>query len=86
MALDRIRRDQKVTAIYGFSGGGYNAKRIWAELNAAERHRIGKVIVIGSPGVSKADFPGSADVLIKHDPPAGHMAGPKALLDSLGPS
>jgi hypothetical protein len=86
MALDRIRRDDKVTALYGFSGGGYNAKRIWSELNPAERARIGKVVVIGSPGVGKADFPGSADVLIKQDPPAGHMAGPKALLESLGPT
>jgi hypothetical protein len=83
IALDRIHHDDKVTAIYGFSGGGYNARRIWSQLKAEERHRIGKVVVIGSPGVSKSDFPGSADVLIKQDPPAGHMAGPRALLDSL---
>ena len=86
MALDRIRRDDKVTALYGFSGGGYNAKRVWTELNAAERARIGKVVVIGSPGVGKADFPGSAEVVVKQDPPAGHMAGPKVLLESLGPT
>jgi hypothetical protein len=85
IALDRIHHDDKVAAIYGFSGGGYNARRVWGQLNAEERQRIGKVVVIGSPGVSKSDFPGSADVLIKQDPPAGHMAGPKALLDSLGP-
>ena len=36
MALNRIRRDEKVRAIYGFSGGGYDARRIWKELNAAE--------------------------------------------------
>ena len=82
-ALDRIHRDATVTAIYEFSGGGYNAKRIWSELNAVERQRVGKVVVIGSPGVSKDDFPGSADVIIRRDPPAGHMAGPKALLESL---
>jgi hypothetical protein len=29
MALDRIRSDGTVTAIYGFSGGGYNARLIW---------------------------------------------------------
>jgi hypothetical protein len=85
IALDRIHHDDKVTAIYGFSGGGYNARRIWSQLNAEERQRIGKVVVIGSPGVSKSDFPGSADVLVKQDPPAGHMAGPRALLDSLDP-
>jgi hypothetical protein len=85
MALDRIRRDETVTAIYGFSGGGYNARLIWKELTAAERERIRKVIVVGAPEVSKADFPGSSDVLIKADPPQGHMAGPKALLESLDP-
>jgi hypothetical protein len=84
-ALDRIHNDATVTAIYGFSGGGYNAKRIWAELSAAERQRIGKVVVIGAPGVSKADFPGSAEVIVRRDPPAGHMAGPKVLLQSLDP-
>jgi hypothetical protein len=85
MALERIRRDETVTAIYGFSGGGYNARMIWKELNAAERERIHTVIVIGSPEVAQADFPGSSDVLIKADPPEGHMAGPKVLLESLDP-
>ncbi len=83
MAIDRIRHDEMVRAIYGFSGGGYNARRIYAQLNRGERQRIRKIVVVGSPGITEADFPESADVLIKHDPPAGHMAGPKALLDSL---
>jgi hypothetical protein len=83
MALERIRRDQTVAAIYGFSGGGYNTRLIWKALSAPERERIRKVIVIGSPKVARADFPGSSDVLIKADPPEGHMAGPKVLLDSL---
>jgi hypothetical protein len=43
------------------------------------------VVGIGSPGVEKTDFVGSSDVIIKPDPPEGHMAGPKALLESLGP-
>jgi hypothetical protein len=83
MAIERIRQDKAIRAIYGFSGGGYNARRIWAELTAAERERIGKVIVVGSPGVTETDFPGVSDVLIKRDPPAGHMAGPKVLLDAV---
>jgi len=86
MALARIHRDERVSAIYGFSGGGYNARHIWTQLAAAERHRIRKVIVLGAPGVGRADFPGEEDVVIKQDPPAGHMAGPKALLQSLGRS
>jgi hypothetical protein len=84
MALERIRRDDEVTALYGFSGGGYSTQRIWPQLDADERARIGKIVVIGSPGVDEDDFPGSPDVVIKQDPPAGHMAGPKALLESLG--
>jgi pimeloyl-ACP methyl ester carboxylesterase len=83
MAIDRIRHDEKVRAIYGFSGGGYNTRRIYARLNRGERQRIRKIVVVGSPGVTGADFPESADVLIKNDPPTGHLAGPKALLDSL---
>ena len=86
MALERIRRDDTVTAIYGFSGGGYNARQIWKELTAAERERVRKVIVIGSPEVAKADFPESSDVLIRADPPEGHLAGPKVLLESLDPA
>jgi hypothetical protein len=83
MALKRIRHDERVAAIYGFSGGGYSARRIWFNLNSAERRRIAKIVVIGSPGVYESDFVGSLDVLIKEDPPEGHMAGPKALLESL---
>jgi hypothetical protein len=86
MALDRIRNDEEVTALYGFSGGGYSAQRIWSQLDEDERARIGKVVVIGSPGVGKGDFPGTTEVVIKGDPPAGHLAGPKALLESLGRS
>ncbi len=71
MALERIRRDDEVTALYGFSGGGYSTQRIWSQLDADERARIGKVVVIGSPGVDEDDFPGSTDVVIKQDPPAG---------------
>jgi len=83
MALERIHRDATVTAIYGFSGGGYSARLIWKELSSAERARIRKVIVIGSPRIAEADFPGSSDVLILADPPEGHMAGPRVLLESL---
>ncbi|MBX9774219.1 MAG: hypothetical protein K2Y71_07370 [Xanthobacteraceae bacterium] len=86
MALDRIRKDEGVTALYGFSGGGYAAQRIWSQLDGDERARIGKVVVLGSPGVDEDDFPGSTEVVIKGDPPAGHMAGPKVLLESLGPT
>ena len=82
MALERIRGDRNVTALYGFSGGGYNAQTIWAQLNAPERQRIRKIVIVGSPGVGKQNFPGIEDVVIQEDPPEGHMAGPKILLQS----
>jgi hypothetical protein len=83
MALDRIHNDETVAAIYGFSAGGYNARQIWKELDAEERERISTVTIVGSPGVRKADFPGNVHVVLKADPPEGHLAGPKALLASL---
>jgi len=83
MAIERIRRDEAVTAVYGFSGGGYNARTIWGHLSAVERERIQMVIVVGSPGVEESHFAGNPYVLIQPDPPEGHMAGPKALLESL---
>jgi hypothetical protein len=82
-ALERIRADRAIAAIYGFSGGGYNARLIWKQLEPPHQERIRKIVVIGSPGVAKSDFPGSAEVLIKADPPEGHMAGPRRLLESL---
>src|SRR5262245_35674077 len=84
-ALERIRHDETVAGIYGFSGGGYNARVIWDQLSAAERERIRRIVVVGSPGIEESQFSGKPDVLIKPDPPEGHMAGPKALLESLGP-
>jgi hypothetical protein len=82
-ALARIRADPEIAAIYGFSGGGYNARLIWKQLEPPHQERIRRIVVIGSPGVAKSDFPGSAEVLIRADPPEGHMAGPRRLLESL---
>lgn len=84
MAVTRIREDDRITALYGFSGGGYNAQTIWAQLSPGQRARIRKVIVIGSPGVTPAAFPGSKEVVVQDDPPEGHMAGPKVLLQAMG--
>ena len=83
MALARIRQDDAVRAVYGFSGGGYNARLIWQQLDSAERGRLRKIVVVGSPGVSQSDFQGAAEVVVKEDPPEGHMAGPKSLLEVL---
>jgi hypothetical protein len=81
--LDRIKGDREVTAIYGFSGGGYNTRKIWTRLGKQEKERIRKIVVLGAPGVSEGDFPDAREVIVKQDPPAGHLAGPKALLEEL---
>jgi hypothetical protein len=80
--LERIRANRAIVAIYGFSGGGYNARLIWKQLEPPHQERIRRIVVIGSPGVAKSDFPGSAEVFMA-DPPDGHMAGPRRLLESL---
>jgi len=83
-ALERIRREKNIAALYGFSGGGYNARLIWAELSGPERNRIRKVVIVGSPGIEESHFAGSTEVIIKSDPPEGHLSGPKSLLGDLG--
>jgi hypothetical protein len=74
-ALQRIRADRAIAAIYGFSGGGYNARLIWKQLEPPHQERIRKIVVIGSPGVAKGDFPGSAEVLIMDGRPPGRAYG-----------
>jgi hypothetical protein len=81
LALERIRNDRRVSALYGFSGGGFNAVAVWNQLTPDEKKRIRKIVVVGAPGISKASFPGVADVTVKEDPPEGHMAGPRELLE-----
>jgi hypothetical protein len=39
-ALERIRADRGIGAIYGFSGGGYNARLIWKQLEPPHQQRI----------------------------------------------
>jgi hypothetical protein len=83
MALEHIRADNNVTALYGFSGGGYNAQNIWAQLTPGERQRIRRIVIVGSPGITPAAFPGSSEVVVQDDPPEGHMAGPRVLLQTV---
>jgi len=82
MALGRIAKGD-VVAIYGFSGGGYNARRIWTHLDQYLRARIRLVVIVGSPRVTRAEFFGCDDVVIFGDPPQGHMAGPRILLSTI---
>jgi hypothetical protein len=83
IAIAQIRANPSITAIYGFSGGGYNASLIWNHLTPEERQRVRMIVVVGSPGVTPSSFPGHhAQVRVQPDPPEGHLAGPQVLLDS----
>ena len=77
-ALAAIRRDQSISALYGFSGGGYNAAYILDDLTDAERDRINLVIVLGAPKNSPDLYKGPWELVYRSDP--SHMSGPRALL------
>lgn len=82
-ALAAFRKDPSIAGIYGFSGGGYNTRRILGQLTAEERKRIEDVTVIGSPLAPEKDFAGPWRTTYRTDPPqseGGHMGGPAALL------
>jgi pimeloyl-ACP methyl ester carboxylesterase len=81
-ALDEIRGNPRVAAIYGFSGGAFATVNIWNRLTPEERARIRKIVIVGAPGVTERSFPGASQVVIQPDPPEGHMEGPRALLNS----
>lgn len=80
-ALKTIRSDPEITAIYGFSGGGYNARKIWKSLTAEEKDRIKRIDILGSPGITENDFQGSIIINIIPDSPRGHMDTPRWLLE-----
>jgi hypothetical protein len=80
MALEEIRRDDDVFALYGFSGGGYNTYHIIHALKQKERDRLALVVVLGAPKTGKGSYMGPWELIYRLDPPGGHMAGPRALL------
>ena len=91
LALSEFRKDSSVTAIYGFSAGGYNVKHFLDELSGPELRRLDLVVVLGAPG-NKADkydshkYQANWELVYRVDPiPEGHMAGPRKLLEELGP-
>jgi len=78
-ALARIAQGG-VTAIYGFSGGGYNAGHLFARLTTTQRADIERVVVLGAPGVRADQFPGVPLVTIWNDSTVAHMDMPDAFL------
>ena len=83
MALDEFRRDPSVTALYGFSGGGYNVRHIIDALTKDERARLRLVVVLGAPHSPRSLYDGPWELIYRLDPPKGHMDGPRALLATL---
>lgn len=88
-ALDAIHNDSSITALYGFSGGGYNVRHILDKLTPTERARIKLVVVLGAPGNPSSMYDaslykgGNWEVVYKTDPPPKlyyHMDGPRYLL------
>lgn len=80
--LAAFRGDPSVAALYGFSGGGYNVRWVLHDLTPAERRRIRLVVVLGAPKNDPHLYQGAWELVYRRDPPKGHMAGPRALLDS----
>lgn len=80
-AIDAIRKDPTITAIYGFSGGGYNTRRIFNSLTKEEKARIKRIDILGAPGVTKDTFKGVPVVNIVRDSPKGHMDTPRWWLE-----
>jgi hypothetical protein len=83
MALAEFHRDSTVSALYGFSGGGYNVRHIINALAPAERDRLKLIVVLGAPKNPSNLYKGPWELVYRLDPPGGHMDGPRALLASL---
>jgi len=82
MALSEIRSDNEVFALYGFSAGGYTIQHILKVLKPKERDRLALVVVLGAPPPPKrSSYLGPWELIFRLNPPAGHMAGPRALLE-----
>ena len=80
-ALEELKGDDSYTALYGFSAGGYNLDRIIKRMSKEQKDRLDLVIVLGAPGMSMGQIrSGKWELVYRDDPPAGHMAGPDALL------
>ena len=81
MAMSEIRADDDVFALYGFSAGGYTIFNILRVLKPKERDRLALVVVLGAPPPPAVHhYRGPWELIFRLDPPAGHMAGPRALL------
>ena len=89
MALNEFRHDDSITAIYGFSGGGYNTYHILNQLPSDQRDKLDLVVVIGVEASKLSEhalnahrFKAHWELVYRNDPPPplGHIDGPAYLL------
>lgn len=80
MALDELARNVSVTALYGFSAGGYNIKHILDKMTKEQKARLRLVVVLGAPKLSPLAVSGPWETRYQLDPQQGHMAGPEVFL------
>lgn len=75
--VERIKKGD-VSALYGFSAGGYNIKHIMSLLSPELKAKIKDITILGSPGERPIK---DISTHIYRDPPQGHMQGPKMLAE-----
>jgi hypothetical protein len=89
MAVREFLHDSTITALYGFSGGGYNVYHILPQLTPEQRNRLELVVVIGveasklsADALNPHRFNGHWELVYRNDPPKplGHIDGPQYLL------
>jgi len=84
LALKELRQDVSITALYGFSGGGYNIRHILRDAPRYILDRLKLVVVLGAPENPASLYRGGWELVYRNDPsPAdgGHMAGPARLVE-----
>lgn len=87
-ALEVFRRREEITALYGFSGGGYNVYWILQALKPEERKRLKLIAVLGAPETPKSKYEaseydgGSWQLVYQVDPPLSVAPAGKNLKDA----
>ncbi len=81
MAVAEFRNNKSVTALYGFSAGGYALAWIIPKLTPEDKARLKLVVCLGAPDHDMENrIKGEWKVIYRVNPPEGHMACPNALL------
>src|SRR4029077_1061471 len=91
-ALHEFLSDSTITALYGFSGGGYNVYHILNRLKEEQRRLLELVVVIGvesnklsAHALNSNRYNAHGELVYRNDPPPPltHIDGPRALLAGL---